>query len=121
MNRAAVIALTLVIVTTVAAADTDPPPPADPAAPPPSDATAPVTPTPTPAPAPVKQVVVVEGMVIRSGTTFDLTVSGGLKLWSGSRRSEPLGVRADPRQGVMRYSEPAFLMAWIAAQYGEIQ
>ncbi len=121
MNRTALTALTLVIATTVAAADTDPPPVPVSATPAPSDSPAPTAPTepavtPTPAPAPVKQVLV-EGFVSRSGTTFDLTVSGGLKLWSGHGDPNRWGF-ARIRAGVMRYSEPAFLMAGIAAQYG---
>jgi hypothetical protein len=114
VNRAVITALAMAIATNVAAADPDPAPAATTDSPTPTTTT-PTPTTTTPDPATQKQTfVLVDGMIQRHGVSFDLTLSGGLRLLHSGDETRWWFGRA--RAGVLLYSEPSFLMLGIAGQ-----
>lgn len=81
--------------------------------------TAPAETTAEPQPPQRKRVVVHGSALIRRGITWDLTITGGLRLWDGDE-SESVVWMGRARAGVLLYSEPTFLIAGISVQAGAL-
>jgi hypothetical protein len=66
-----------------------------------------------------QRVVVAYGLLQRHGVSWDLTVSGGVRLWHGDGDQTRWGF-GRARAGVMMFREPTFVLVGITGQYSPL-